>query len=415
MGVCFSDEVEQALRYIYYDLRAGKGKEGFALLEKASAAGDGDASCILGRCYCGPQYVWGGHGFPEDDHLAVKLMHQSVAQGSALGVLVSMRMGELTPSVEKKMPFASIQEAFDIVLQKAEAGDAFCQYTVGNTYFWWDFLRIQGKGQDSFPNAGAYKAYLKENIQKCEGWFQKAYRGGIYFAANNLNHFYTEGDEDIILPQPEKAADIYKSGAEMGYPPIQNTYAKDLKEAGKQEEALYWFKQAAEAGHPGAWYEVGAAYFNGAGVSKDAGYAVSCFERELAKNPIHTGSCNLLGKAYFFGDGVPQDYAKAYQLLATAYYKQDSTWGVYYLAKCSFKGWGTPQDYTRTMEFLNKMTFHNPEADYMRGFLHARGLGGVPEDIKKGVEYLKKAEDVPEAKAELLNYRKTLFGKWVRR
>ena len=109
MGVCFSDEVEQALRYIYYDLRAGKGKEGFALLEKASAAGDGDASCILGRCYCGPQYVWGGHGFPEDDHLAVKLMHQSVAQGSALGVLVSMRMGELTPSVEKKMPFASIQ------------------------------------------------------------------------------------------------------------------------------------------------------------------------------------------------------------------------------------------------------------------------------------------------------------------
>ncbi len=160
---------------------------------------------------------------------------------------------------------------------------------------------------------------------------------------------------------------------------------------------------------------MGAAYFNGAGVSKDAGYAVSCFERELAKNPIHTGSCNLLGKAYFFGDGVPQDYAKAYQLLATAYYKQDSTWGVYYLAKCSFNGWGTPQDYTRTMEFLNKMTFHNPEADYMRGFLHARGLGGVPEDIKKGVEYLKKAEDVPEAKAELLNYRKTLFGKWVRR
>ena len=85
MGVCFSDEVEQALRYIYYDLRAGKGKEGFALLEKASAAGDGDASCILGRCYCGPQYVWGGHGFPEDDHLAVKLMHQSGQRAGRAG------------------------------------------------------------------------------------------------------------------------------------------------------------------------------------------------------------------------------------------------------------------------------------------------------------------------------------------
>ena len=25
-------------------------------------------------------------------------------------------------------------------------GDAFCQYTVANSYFWWDFLRIQGRG-----------------------------------------------------------------------------------------------------------------------------------------------------------------------------------------------------------------------------------------------------------------------------
>ena len=65
MGKCFSDDVEQALKYIYYDLRAGKGAEGFALLVKASAQGDGDASCILARCYCGNQYVWSGHDFPE--------------------------------------------------------------------------------------------------------------------------------------------------------------------------------------------------------------------------------------------------------------------------------------------------------------------------------------------------------------
>ncbi len=61
------------------------------------------------------------------------------------------------------------------------------------------------------------------------------------------------------------------------------------------------------------------------------------------------------------------------------------------------------------------MTFENPEADYMQGYIHARGLGGVPEDIKKGVELLKKAGNLPEAKEELLHYKKTLFGKWVRR
>ena len=45
------------------------------------------------------------------------------------------------------MPFSSLQEAFDIVLAKAEGGDAFCQYTIGNVYFWWDFLRIEGKNK----------------------------------------------------------------------------------------------------------------------------------------------------------------------------------------------------------------------------------------------------------------------------
>ena len=54
----FSNEVKQALNDIYYNVGTRKGAEGFALLEQASAAGDGDASCILARCLCGKQYVW---------------------------------------------------------------------------------------------------------------------------------------------------------------------------------------------------------------------------------------------------------------------------------------------------------------------------------------------------------------------
>ena len=414
MSVALSNEVKQALQDIYYNERTGRGKEALALLERASAAGDGDATCVLARCYCGRQYVWAGHGFPEDDDKATALLHKSVEQGSALGVLVALRSRELPPHIQKKMPFASLQEAFEQVLELARGGDAFSQYVVGNAYFWWDFLSIYEKTADSFPNHAAFKAYLKENISQCEEWFWKALRGGMYLAANNLNKYYREGDEDIIAPQPEKARDLYKIAAEAGHPITQAIYADDLTEAGRKEEALLWYKKAAEGGHPGAWYDVGRCHFNGVGTEKDAVYAVSCFKKELEKNPIHTGACNLLGKAYFFGDGVPQDYTRAYQYLSTAYYKQDSTWGVFYLAKCSFNGWGTPQDYRKTMEFLNKMTFYNPEADYMRGFIYARGLG-VPEDIKKGVEFLQKAGDLPCAKEELRNYKKSLLGKWSRR
>ena len=44
---------------------------------------------------------------------------------------------------------------------------------------------------------------------------------------------------------------------------------------------------------------------------------------------------------------------------------------------------------------------------YMLGVIYGQGLG-VPEDIKKGVEYLQKAGSNEEAKKELLKYKKTL-------
>ncbi len=411
MERALSAEVKQALQDIYYNERTGKGQEAFALLEKASAAGDGDATCVLARCLCGYQYVWRGHGFPEDDDRATQLLHKSVEQGSALGVLVALRSGELDSEAEKKMPFADLQEAFSVALGMAEAGDAFCQYVVANSYFWWDFVRIQGKGPDAFPNLAAYKAYLKENISKCEDWFWKAFHGGMYLAANNLNRYYTQGDEDIIAPRPEKAKGLWKIGAEYGHPIQQAIYAEELEKEGRKEEALHWFKEAAEGGHPGAWTDVGRCYFEGIGTAKDEVYAVQCFEREIPKGNI--AAHNRLGKAYYTGRGVRQDYAEAFRLFAAAY-DMGSTWGVYYLGKCCFEGWGTLRDYERARMFLEKVDWDNSDAAYMLGYIYGRGLG-VAEDIPKAVSYLQKAGKQPEAVEELKGYKRTLFGKWVRR
>lgn len=416
MGKCFSDAVEQALTYIYYDLRAGKGAEGLALLEQASAAGDGDASCVLARCYCGMQYVWSGHDFPEDDERAVELIHKAVEQGSGIGVLVALRTGELTPSLERRMPFGSLQEAFDSVLEKAEAGDAFSQYTVANSYFWWDFLRIQGKGRDSFSSEGAFKAYLKENISKCEDWFQKAFQGGMYFAANNLNRYYSQGDEDIIAPRPELAKDLFQRGAGMGYPIHQWIYGEELEKEGRLPEALHWYQQAAEGGQLECWYHVGNAFEEGKGTEKDLAYAASCYKKGLAQkkdSKERVGCANGLGSMYYEGTGVEKDYAKAFQLLKYGY-EHNTTYGVCYLGKCYFRGWGTQQDYRKAREFLEQVDWTNREAFYMLGVIYGQGLG-VPADIKKGVEYLQKAGNNKEAKEELLKYKKTLFGKWVRR
>ena len=70
MAYTLSAPVCDALKYIYYDMRAGRAADGLALLESASAAGDGDASCILGRCLMGPRYAWKYHRFPVDEKRA---------------------------------------------------------------------------------------------------------------------------------------------------------------------------------------------------------------------------------------------------------------------------------------------------------------------------------------------------------
>ena len=152
MGKFFSDDVETALQYIYYDnrLRLHRGQEGFDLLVKASEAGDGDADCVLARCLSGYQYVWPGHHFPVDDKKVTNLIHRSIERGSALGILVAKRSGLFTPVWQKKAPI-SLKEAFKQVLDKAAGGDAFCQYTIGNTYFWWDFLSVEEKSRNDFP------------------------------------------------------------------------------------------------------------------------------------------------------------------------------------------------------------------------------------------------------------------------
>ena len=239
MGKFFSDAVEQALRYIYYSPYEGKGREGLRLLQEASQAGDGDASLVLARCLSGFQYVWAGHGFPEDDEAAVQLVRLSVAQGSAMGPLVAIRMGELTPAMERDMPFQSLQEAWEIVLEKARGGEPFCQYLIGNTYYFGDFLRIQNVAPNAFPSQEAWVQFLRENISQCEYWLSQAFQNGIYLAGNNLRQYYKNGEENILPPQPEKAEAALRQGAELGYSLYQCWYADHLLKK-EDPDALKW-------------------------------------------------------------------------------------------------------------------------------------------------------------------------------
>lgn len=138
----YSKPVKTAVELIWSSFDRDEIRRGYAMLMQAAQQGDADALAFIARCFMGESYVWPQAGFKADDENASKLMQKSAMMGSATGVLCAARSANLTPSVERAMPFASFKEAFEEILGQAERGDAFCCYMVGNVYYWGDYLRV---------------------------------------------------------------------------------------------------------------------------------------------------------------------------------------------------------------------------------------------------------------------------------
>lgn len=415
MGNFFHDKVELALKHIFYDMRSGNadGQRGLALLIEMNDKDDADAAYFLSRCYSGPHFVWGGHKFPVDDILAVRLAQKSISLGSAAGVIGGLRAeGVLTKEVRKGMPFVDLNQAWDILLEKATGGEAFCQYLIGNAYLWGDLERIENKPPKSFASHELYKAYVTKNLHTSISWFEKAFENGVYSAGTNMNSLYSEGRGVFFAPQPEKMPLTTKRGAEIGYPNFQNWHAGNLFEEKRYKEALPWYEKSAAAGIAASYSQIGAIYAGGkGGVEKNPIYALECYEKYIEATKGASGY-NGAGAIYFEGSTGSPDYDKAVKYFELAHGK-GNTWGNDMLAYCYLHGCGCKTNYTYAKQLLDEVKWKSDLKKYCLGVIYADGLG-VPEDIGKGVELLQSSA-LPEAAEALHRFKKNIFGKWSRR
>lgn len=413
MGKYFNDVVEKAIEDIYYCCDNEKAVAAANSLAVAVKSGDGDAAYLLSRCCSGPDYSWEYHPFAENDEAAEELIKNSVMMGSAMGVLGAMRIGMLTPGLKEAMPFDSIKQAWDVVYQKAVDGCAFCQNMIGNTYFWLDIVEIEGKGPESFKNKKEYNEYLRENMRQSISWFEKAFTK-MSFAGRNLFNFYLDGEEGLIDAEPQKAWEIAEKGAKRGYPEWEKIHGVHLLETeGREAEGLEFCKKAAEHGHLSACGYVGQAYQDGEIVRKDIARALYYYEMGLGDSSS-AGCANGAGEIYYKGeDGVAQDYGKAVHCFELSH-ERDSLWANDMLGTCYLFGLGCRKDPIRARELFEEADYTSDLTEYGLGLIYCEGLG-VDEDIKEGISHLLNAKDYQPAQQELMKFKKTLLGKWVRR
>lgn len=391
-----SDIVKAAVDAIWLSYDADTMQRGFAILEQEAKNGDADALCFMGRCYLGPQYVWCGGGFPENDYKGLQLIAQSVEQGSPAGILCAMRAGlpvDNTP--------ISLKEAFENIKVQADEGDIFCSYLTANAYFWGDILLIYPEiaenlkhieDKDAFENA-----YNSLMYPIAAPYYERTFEGGLSSGFGNYQSIFQSG---LAFITKEKVSEYLRRLAMAGSPVCSCDYSLYLiKECDRPDEAFKYMQYAYDKGHLPAAYPLALFYANGTGTQTDMGKSFELLK--IAANDGQKDAYFLLGNLYFEGKkGVEQDFEEAMRWLRRAY-GVDANWraaaemGVMY-----HNGWGVPADDNTAFRYLHALELRNVlgqlwmplDGMVFKALGYAYGFGkGVEKDAFKARTYLEKA------------------------
>ena len=192
----------------------------------------------------------------------------------------------------------------------------------------------------------------------------------------------------------EEAVKWFRMAAEQGYHWGQFNlglcYDLGCGVAQDYTEAVNWYHKAAEQGNANAQYNLGVCYDNGYGVDQDSTEAVKWF-RMAAEQEIVGAQYNL-GWAYYHGEGVTQNYKEAVKWYRMAADQGDAD-AQYCLGYCYFNGEGVTQNYKEAVKFF-RMAAEQEDACAIGNLGECYYFGrGVNKDLKKAREYWTKAAD----------------------
>ena len=245
----------------------GNNVQAFKWWKQAAEHGNSGAQDSLGHAYL---Y---GDGTTIDVDQAEYWLTKAAEQGN------DWAQGNLAEVYIRKGDTDNAQKAIEALMHKANNGDTDAMNELGSLYNgmgnyeqafkWWKQSAELGNrnAQDDLGRLYMWGEGVPANLGLAEYWLTKAVDAGNEWAANSLGELYVEaGSYPTALKWFNKALESsdnrLRTGAMAG---IGYLYKKE----GDTSKSIIWWQQAAELGDAWAQSELGYAYLNGNGISRD--------------------------------------------------------------------------------------------------------------------------------------------------
>ena len=251
--------------------------EAASWLEKAAEKGSTSADFILGDMYAK------GQGVPQDYDKAIELYKQSADGGDSLSM---QRLGEIYENgsygqkinLEETLKWYKLaaendydgaQESVERVLQAMydlawnyKNGENGAEKNEEEAIRYFELIaEDESTGDEMAGNACFYLGYIlahnetEEDDTEAVSWYEKSMKKGNVDAITNLGWMYECGQG--VQQDYEKAIELYKQAADAGEDYAMNNLGKTYEngDCGHEinlDEALKWYKLAAEKNHDGA-------------------------------------------------------------------------------------------------------------------------------------------------------------------
>ena len=217
--------------------------------------------------------------------------------------------------------------------KKAEAGDPSAQYLIGQYY--------------------RLGELVSSNATEAVNWFRKAAEQGHPQAQRRLADCYATGVG--VEKNTEASRKWYTQAANNGDAESQHALGmvnmfESVEDANRAEEAIAWYRKAAEQGYGPAQVSLAIHYGGGLGVKKDTSESLKWY-RAAATAGFAPGQFGL-AMCYLNGDGIIKDSIEAVNWLRRAA-EQGHPGGQYYLGLCYVQGKGLAADNVQAHFWLN--------------------------------------------------------------